>query len=414
MRVRSSPLAFFALFLTCCATANPSPIDDTDVVDLTPDEPPAWSVPSLLAPVNGLFHGGARYWYARRVIDVDTTPSGAMLELFYVRENLQKRYEQVEAPARVSLPPRGEAGGRDFVKIRALLDGYREHEVQIAVRGRDERVVVDLVPVRNALVGFTHSSIGGRGSLEFRTRERLAFRVQTTEQGFQIALIETTSTREADETIAGAGSSLVAGIEAHQLGDDLVVSVLLTDRGRSDAIEARYRRSLDLVRGLQTFSIDLVPRDLPADFERTHAALAAVSPRNVTGCSLAFDRALRAALDPAALARASAPSGSYADAFVQDAMRRLGEISPGGAIRMVDGRRLRSQRPIERIAAATHASEAIGYLALLRTAVALIEEPPHRRTALQGLIAPELPASSFATVLDRAESAERDCAGSGG
>ena len=86
-------------------------------------------------------------------------------------------------------------------------------------------------------------------------------------------------------------------------------------------------------------------------------------------------------------------------------------MSPGGAIRMLDGSRFRSDVPIELMAAATQPGQAIGYLSLLRRFVAELEPPPHRRQTLRGLIAPELSPASFDVIANAAENRERSCGG---
>ena len=64
---------------------------------------------------------------------------------------------------------------------------------------------------------------------------------------------------------------------------------------------------------------------------------------------------------------------------------------------------------IELMAAASQPGQAVGYLALLRRFVAELEEPPHRRGVLRGLVAPELPPMRFDGILDAAEGAEAEC-----
>jgi hypothetical protein len=95
-------------------------------------------------------------------------------------------------------------------------------------------------------------------------------------------------------------------------------------------------------------------------------------------------------------------------------MKRLGEVSPDGVIRMRDGSQFRGALPIELMAAATQPHEALGYLALLRRFVAELEAEPAQGSALKGLVAPELDAKRFTELLDRAEQAEDRCNPSGG
>ena len=154
---------------------------EPDVVELIPEDRAGWTATNLFAPITGLFLGGPGYWYRGRHIDVETVPPGAGLDLFYVRSSFQKRYEQADAPVRILLPSRIEASPRDSVTIRALLDGYRQQEVRVRVRSREEHVVIELAPLPNTLLALTHTVVAGRGSLTFVTKEALTFRLQKRE-----------------------------------------------------------------------------------------------------------------------------------------------------------------------------------------------------------------------------------------
>jgi hypothetical protein len=415
---RARTLLAAALLLAPCANASraeDAPPAQLNVVELVPQEPPKWSPTNLFAPITGFFYGGPGYWYGERTVEVETTPPGAVLDLFYVRKNFQKRYEQSDAPARVILPPRIEATDRDTLTIRALLDGYRQREVHVPVRSRTERVMIDLSPLPNSLVAFTHTSFAGRGSLNFLTKEALTFRLQESKDGFDVVLAETAGTPALEEALSGTRSSLVAGLQAQQLGEDLMVRVRLTALGQSDAVETRSRQAFDPVRSLHAFTLDLVPRGGDdASRQAAIAALGRIASADVTGCALELDTALRDGLEPAALARALTPNGSHTDPYLRAAMKRLGEVSPGGVIRMRDGSEFRGAVPIELMAAATQPNEAIGYLSLLRRFVAEMEEQPHRDATLRGLVAPELAPDRFDAILREALERERSCIAGGG
>jgi hypothetical protein len=392
--------------------AQPPAATEYTTIELVPEDAPKWSPNNLIAPITGLFHGGPGYWYDRRVVEIQTTPPGAVLDLFYVRRNFQKRYEQADSPARVILPSRIEATDRDNLLVRALLDGHRQQEVRVPIRSGTERVMIDLAPLPNSLLALSHTYFAGRGTLAFLTKEALAFRLQKSSDGFGVVLTETANTPEADATLKGVASPLIASASAQQLGEDLVVRVKLTDFGRSDQIETRSRQAYDPVRSLHLFALDLVPSGGDdAARMRARDALQRIGPHDVTGCALEFDAALREGLDPAALARALSPSGAHTDNYLQAAMKRLGEVSPDGVIRMRDGGRFDAKLPIELMAAATQPQDAIGYLALLRKFVALLEPEAGRAATLRGLVAPELPPDRFAALLDAAERRERSCAG---
>ena len=61
-----------------------------ETIELIPDKRASWGPTNLFAPITGLFLGGPGYWYRQREIAIDTTPPGAVLDLFYVRRNFQK------------------------------------------------------------------------------------------------------------------------------------------------------------------------------------------------------------------------------------------------------------------------------------------------------------------------------------
>ena len=392
-------------------TAKSSEKPETvDVVDLIPQEPPKWSPTNLFAPITGFFFGGPGYWYGERSVEIETTPPGAVLDLFYVRGNFQKRYEQADAPVRVMLPPRIEASDRDNLMVRALLDGYRQREVQVPVRSRTDRVMIDLSPLPNSLLAFTQTTFAGRGSLTFLTKEAVTFRMQKSKDGFDVVLSETADTAAAEATMRGVATSLIAGLQPQQLGEDLMIRVRLTDLGRSDEFETRSRQGFDPVRGVHVFSLDLAPREGDtAARQSAIGALGRIHTADVTGCALDFDEALREELDPAELARALTPNGSHTDPYLRAAMKRLGEVSPDGVIRMRDGTRFRGSVPIELMAAASEPNEALGYLALLRRFVAEMEAEPYRESTLRGLIAPELPPDRFDALLRQAQEREQSC-----
>jgi hypothetical protein len=124
---------------------------------------------------------------------------------------------------------------------------------------------------------------------------------------------------------------------------------------------------------------------------------------------LEFDSVLRERLDPADLARALAPSGSFTDPYLRAAMRRLGEVSEGGRVTLLDGSQYAPSSPLELAAASSQAGQAVGYLALLRRFVELLEPEPQRAVALRSLVAPAMGAAEFEEALAGARAAERAC-----
>ncbi len=406
---RSRPLLAGCLLLVLVAVRT-APARGEETVELIPDDRAGWRASNLLAPFSGLLRGNPDYWYEPRSLRIDTTPPGAVLDLFYVRSNFQKRYEQADAPVRVLLPTRLEAGPRDFVTVRALLDGYRQSEVRVPVRSDREQILIDLAPLPNSLLALTHVSLAGRAALTFLTKQALSFRVQKASRGFQVVLTETALGADASDTIEAARGALVEGVSSQQLGEDLVVRVALSDTARGQGIEPRSRQAFDPVRGLHSFALDLAPADGGAEaVARARAALERIGRDAVEGCAAVWERSLREQLDPAALARALEARGSFTDAYLRAAMKRLGEISPGGMLRLTDGTRFRVAAPIELMAASSQASAVEGYLAFLRRFVAELESPADRRESLRGLLAPELGGARFGALVEAADAREATC-----
>ena len=373
-------------------------------VDLVPADRANWRPRNLFAWIR------PGHNYDTRTILVETSPAGAMLDLFYVRSNFQKRYEQAEAPARVVLPSRVEAGPRDALVVRAFREGYRQREVSVRIQSKQDRVLLELEPLPNTLVAASHVYFAGRASLAFLAKESLTVRVQERDEGFSVVLAETALAKDVDATFTGMQSPLVEDVEWLQLGEDLLVQVDMP-KGQRPLYDLRSRQMRDELRDLYVYSVDLVPADGGVDaVRRAREALARIRPEQVTGCARVFDDALREQLDAEALARALAPRGTFTDPYLRAAMKRLAELSPGGRVQMLDGSAFTSS-PIELSAAMSQAAQARGYLALLRAFVREIEVENGRRDTLRGLIAPEVPPAAFAEALQTAERREASCAG---
>ena len=396
------------------AEAPPSDADATaiepETLDMTPPEPDEWSFRYVVAPVGALFRG-RDYFYAQRVIDIDTTPSGGYVDLFYVRSGFQKRFEQAESPVRVILPSRLDAGPRDSLTIRAFAEGYRQQTRRVRVRSGVEQVLIDLSPLPNILEAVGHRYFAGRSSLSFMTTEALAFRVQENDDGVALILNETAMSKRARASVEEIRSPLIEESYAQQLGEDLMVSMVLTAAG-SERSELRSRQDYDGPRELHAFVLELAPADGGADvIRRAQAALARLDASAIEGCRLVFDDALRGALDGGELARALVPRGAFVDPYVRAAMRRLGELSVDGVVDFEDGTRYRPTVDIELEMALTQPGGARGFLALLDAFVAALEPESSREDALRGLLGPEMPPRDFRAALDAARSGEAACTG---
>lgn len=369
---------------------------------LKPDRKASWRLSNAFAFLRPAHN------YGERSITVETTPAGATLDLFYIRANFQKRYEQTEAPVKVILPVRAEAGPRDAVTIRAFAEGYRQKEVSIRVASKQDQVLIELDPLPNQLVAVSHTYFAGRGSLGFLTKEALTVRIQERDSGFSVILAETAKGSDVAESLDSIRSPLIEGVESLQLGEDLLVRVK-TPPSDGD-IQLRSRQSRDDLRDVYVYSVDMIPQNGGAELvKRARQTLAAIASEDVGGCAAKFDASLRGALDPAELSRALAPRGAFTDPYLRAAMKRLGEVSPGQQIAMIDGTRFNPANPIELAAAMSQPAEARGYLALLRTFVDEFEGGGHETETLRSLLAPEIGYARFSEMFAAAEAAERAC-----
>jgi hypothetical protein len=139
------------------------------------------------------------------------------------------------------------------------------------------------------------------------------------------------------------------------------------------------------------------------------AALARITPADVTGCALAFDSSMRDQLAPGALSRALAPQGDFTDRYVRASMRRLGEVTPGGVVSFTGGSKYSPAVPIELEVSLNQAAGAQGFLALLRSFVFDLEGEGYQVDTYRSLIAPEIDSSSFDVVLEKAQASEASC-----
>jgi hypothetical protein len=389
--------------LGCAVAAFPARADTR--ISLKPEDRAGWSPTQIFGAMRPDYHSD-------RLLRIESSPPGASLDLFYVRASFQKRYAQASAPVVVELPTRAEAGKRDSVTIRAFLPGHKIETVHVPVRGDQDEVMIELAPLDNALTAVAHTYFAGRAGLSLLLKEPASIRLQKAEKGFSVILAQTFGEPAATALLEHLKSPLVAGAQSQQLGEDLLVKVQLAPQLTDGNYELRSREQAEDARGLYRLTLDLIPNGQQSDgIGRARAALGQIGSGDVAGCAATFDSALRSKLDREQLARALAPRGDFTDPYLRAALRRLGEVSPGGMIRLEDGAAFRPGVPLELAAAASQASSARGYLALLRQWVRLLEPDGYRNEALRSLVAPEMEPASFRRTLAAAEAAEQRCRG---
>ena len=405
---RARDTALLLMFLVAVSAGRGA---GAETVELVPERAASWGLRNVFAPFSVIFVGPS-YWYGERTLKVDTTPPGAQLDLFYVRANFQKRYEQAQAPVTIALPTRIEAGPRDAVTVRAYLEGYKVQETTVAVSSRQELVQLDLSPLPNALKAVASAYFAGRGSLSLLTTQLAEVRLQNREGGFTVVLDQTANTPELASALSSVRNPYISAVSTQQLGEDLLVRVDTTALAQSEKVELRSRQGQDATRGLHEFTLDLVPPQGGENMvARAQAALARLDRRDVVGCPAVFDDAFRRSLDREALTRALVPRGGFTDPYLRAVMKRLGEISSDGSVTLEDGTRLNPAAPVELAAAMSQASEVKGYLALLRAFSRELDGPERAPETLRGLVAPELEPGAFAAALAGAEAQERSCRG---
>ena len=386
-----------------------------ETIDMRPEIPPSWSPRHLSAPIVSLFRGPS-YMYKERSFLVETTPSAGYLDIFYVRSGFQKKFEQAESPVTVIVPSRVESGPRDSVTIRAFAEGYEQSSVTLDIDGDLKDLLIDLEPLPNMLESVDYRYFAGRATITFMTREALTFRVQDSDTGYSIILNQTAMGPEALRVVERIRGPRIAEAYQQQLGDDLMVGLVLREDARGARMDLRSRQSYDAPRDLHVFEIDLVETDASANSaERALSVLKQIQASDVSGCATVFDSALRSQLDPASLSRALRPRGTFSDRYLRAAMRRLGEVSVDHVVDFEDGTQLRIEGALELEMAVSNASAARGYLALLRSFVDQNEvNAMARQQALRSLLAPDLRTDEFESRLTAAEAAEVACKETGG
>lgn len=391
-----------AVVLTLALALVAIPVRAEERVDLRPEAAASRrSLASALRPAA---------WRAPRTLRIDTAPSGAELELSYSRAGVQLRRARGRAPLAVVLPSAADTSTRDTLSVVAALAGHRTEERVTPAESAGQELTIALRAVPNRVVGASLFALGGRFRLTLLSSEPLAARLETTRDGWRVVAAGVALDESASAMLAALAARAPLRVDARSLGEDLVLE-LEAARARRAGYELRATTHREPVRALHRYVLEGVPADggVAAD-AALHAALAALSPDDVGGCAAAFDRTLREQLDLAALSRALSPTGGFGDAYLAAALLRLAELSPDGALRMLDGARLAPARPLELARALAQPEQALGLLAALRGVVARLEAGPAREAALAAWIAPEMPAVEFASAIARAAEAERSCA----
>jgi hypothetical protein len=366
--------------------------------------------PDSVADWANLLPALARPWhyFPQRSIRIETTPTGALLDLAYHRRGVRLMFEQVRAPLEVELPSRFVAHRGDALGIHAFVPGYEPARITAPVHGNTELLEIGLEPIANSVEIAGYRYLAGRGALALLTRAELDVRVSDAARELLLVLPGTALGEEAGRVLDSLRSPQLERVTAIQLGRDLLLQVRLTGEARDERPAFRIFTGFEIARQLHRTVLELSRPETRAT-RRALDCLAKIRPEAVSGCALRFDAALRKGLNPTDLARALTPSGGFIDPILRASLRRLAELTTGGSLRLTDDTRLDPEAPVEFEAALGQSHEVEGLLALLRSLAAELAPAEQRAAILRGLLTPELDQGSFDERLREAERSEREC-----
>ena len=367
-------------------------------VRMIPDDSVDWGLRNVGAGITSVF-GLWNYWYKKNFVTIETVPANARLDLYFIRFNFQKLFVRTEAPVEIELPSRIMSTRKDALIVRVAANGYKTLEQTFDVPDVPKSIVISLDPLPNSLVFLGHSHLAGRTTISMRTTKEPELRLlkSRTRAGFTVSLSETADAREKTEAVSGG---LLDEVIVSQIGEDLVVQFSPNIKD----VEARSKHTYDPVRKQHVYTFDLMREgSVPPSFDGVRRELDSLRFAQGAGCNRAYEAVLRDRLDPEVVARAFRPSGSIADVYRREAMKRLGRLDHG-TVETTTGERLRTGSPIELEMALQTASSVRGCLALLG---AFARTEPDPETALRSLVAPDLSREEFAGVYAEAEAACR-------
>lgn len=362
---------------------------------LQPDRIAQWTnlVPALLRPWR---------YFGERVVHVESTPPGALLEVSYLRDGARRLYEETRAPVALHLPSRLVASSSDVVQLDAFAPGFRPARRHVALHGDREAVRLELEPSANRLVRAWLRTLGGATSIMLFTEGPLDLQVGRSPGRLTLVLADTTA-EEAATALLTSMAGPFTGARALQLRESLVLRLALEEPG---VPSPRFLRGEDAATEMHRTEVRLPAAPTrPRWADRVADAAARADPR--APCADAFDRALRAELDETALARALTLPDPRLAPLRDAALGALAAADAEGRVQLLDGTRLDPARPVALAIARSRAAEVRGLLAAFRTLLADLAPDPAE--ALRGVVAPALAPDAFAPRHAAAVRAETAC-----
>gem|GEM_PF-2603960 len=343
-----------------------------------------------------------------RALRIDTQPSGVRVEIAYLRDGVELARGAGESPLIAQLPALARAGERDRLRVRADSAGFSSVVRTLAARSAEPVLHVELEPLPPRELRVSLLELGDVAELRIASDRALRVRLAGTPRGDR--LVFTGAAREsafaaALEALHGAA---LASARARPLGADLALEL---ERAPSHASHELRLTAHAATGGGHEIIARWIPPDRGAALRRAASrALEPLTAHEVTGCALAFERELRAAVGLDSIARALAGEQRFARELSALALQRVAELSPRGELGLVDGARLDPARALEREVALARVAEVNGALAAIRALANGLASAGAESRALHAWLAPDLPSEAFASALARAAAAERACA----
>jgi hypothetical protein len=366
---------------------------------MKPDAIGQWAnfFPALLRPW---------HYLPERRVEIRTIPPQAFLDLSYLRSGARLMFEQGRAPLEIVLPSRFVARDTDLLHVRATSPGFQPGRGDVSLHGGQSQLTIELAPAENQLEGAWYRQLGERASLDLFTAEPLALRASRHTDALTLMLPGTALAAGVGTRVEAVAGGPVRETRALQLEEDLVLRLRLAPQTPP---ELPMRRNQDAIREQARTSLEFPPRSADAWTEQVKKAMGNVGVQVLGECAAAFEDSLASGLPREAMAHALTTLDPVYARLLRELLTRLAELSPDGALHLVDGQRLRPDRPRELEMAALEPHRVRGLQAALHHFGAALDGAGEAGQSLRGWIAPQLPAPEFAPVLAEAETTAHAC-----
>jgi hypothetical protein len=397
--MRRSLLGFctpLALALSCAAPGASA----EERVALSPEHAPPWRASRVLASLRD----DAR---EPRELHIETSPSGAQLELAYLREGVQLAHGRGSAPLVATLPSRALTGAGDRILVRAELAGYAPRELALDARGLAGSTSIELAPLPSKLLAASLLELHEHSRLELTSDRALDARLTQTESGWRLVLADVAASGDFPARLELLRGEAFGRVRVRVVGSDWIIELT---RRPGEQRAPRLTRRQESVRSASHLSLEWLPEGGEgAALARARAALARLDSGDLGACGAAFEDAIAASIGPEVLARSLAPSAAFPDAYVALALDALAAASPTAELALRDGTQLRPDSPLARASLAARAAEVRNLLVAVRALAESLAPPGDALRALHAWLAPERTPEDFGADYARAAAAEARC-----